>query len=540
MRLYHRILLAPGLALVFLILFAAVVYRAMRDDDRAMRDLFENRFAVVERTSQLLADVDAAHAGVYRLVTWIQNYDEATVARTTAALMAQIDAATRVVTDLGKDRDLSEEERNILVAIAGDLEKYRKQAANAVDMASGSEIQTGLAFMQTADRTFLEVRKSTDALVAVEKRLAAQRYDQATAGLASVFRLAVATLLLAIAGAGIAGWLVSRSVARQMGGEPEYAAGIARRVGEGALSLSIETQASDRSSLLFAMRTMVERLATVVGEVRSLAAELSGAAQQVSSTAQDLAQGTGEQAASVEETTSSLEEMSASITRNGENSRTTEQMAIQGAKDARESGLAVKETVGAMTAIADRISIVEEIAYQTNLLALNAAIEAARAGDHGKGFAVVAAEVRKLAERSQGASKEIASLARSSVAVAERSGKSLAELVPSIEKTSELVQEVAAASAEQAAAVDQINRAMASVHAVTQRSSSAAEQLAATARVLSEQADSLQRVMAFFDAVDRRAEEPRDGSPAPPRALAPAPAAPSPARAGGRAVGGGD
>ena len=132
---------------------------------------------------------------------------------------------------------------------------------------------------------------------------------------------------------------------------------------------------------------------------------------QLSATSQGLSQGTSEQAASVEETSSSLEEMSASITKNADNSRQTEQMALQGAKDAAAGGKAVADTVVAMRTIAEKIAIIEEIAYQTNLLALNAAIEAARAGDHGKGFAVVATEVRRLAERSQTAAKEISGLA---------------------------------------------------------------------------------------------------------------------------------
>jgi methyl-accepting chemotaxis protein len=89
-----------------------------------------------------------------------------------------------------------------------------------------------------------------------------------------------------------------------------------------------------------------------------------------------LSQTASEQAASVEETTSSLEQMSASITQNAENGRQTEQMAVKGAKDAEEGGRAVSETIEAMRAIAEKISIIEEIAYQTNLLALNAAIEA--------------------------------------------------------------------------------------------------------------------------------------------------------------------
>ena len=131
--------------------------------------------------------------------------------------------------------------------------------------------------------------------------------------------------------------------------------------------------------------------------------------------------------------------MSASIIQNAESSRQTETMAKEGARDAEESGKSVQETVAAMKAIAEKISIIEEIAYQTNLLALNAAIEAARAGEHGRGFAVVAAEVRKLAERSQAAAKEIGGLAGSSVKVAERSGKLIVELVPAIRKTADLV-----------------------------------------------------------------------------------------------------
>jgi methyl-accepting chemotaxis protein len=190
--------------------------------------------------------------------------------------------------------------------------------------------------------------------------------------------------------------------------------------------------------------------------------------------------------------------MSASITKNAENSRSMEQMALQGSHDAAESGKSVGDTVTAMKDIAEKISIIEEIAYQTNLLALNAAIEAARAGEHGKGFAVVATEVRKLAERSQSAAREIGGLAGSSVRVAERSGKLLADLVPAIKKTADLVQEVAAASTEQAAGVSQINRALLAVDQVTQRNASASEELASTAEEMSAQAESLQQLVAFF------------------------------------------
>jgi len=274
---------------------------------------------------------------------------------------------------------------------------------------------------------------------------------------------------------------------------------VAERIAAGDLRDDVEVEGRDElGKLQTAMRDMLARLAQVLGEVRVGADALAGASAQVSATAQTLSQGTGEQAAGVEETTSSLEQMSASITQNAESSRSTETMAKEGARNAEESGKAVGETVTAMRAIAEKITIIEEIAYQTNLLALNAAIEAARAGEHGRGFAVVAAEVRKLAERAQGAAKEIGALAGSSVQVAERSGKLLFDLVPTIRKTADLVQEVAAASNEQSAGVAQVSKAMGTVDQVTQRNASAAEELSSTAEEMASQSESLQQLVAFF------------------------------------------
>lgn len=270
-------------------------------------------------------------------------------------------------------------------------------------------------------------------------------------------------------------------------------------IAAGDLTREITVEGEDAIGKLGkAFNAMSQKLSQIIGEVRQGAGAISSASAQVASSAQALSQGTSQQASSVEETTSSLEQMSASITQNAENSRQMEQMALKGAKDADESGKAVKDTVDAMKAIAEKISIIEEIAYQTNLLALNAAIEAARAGEHGKGFAVVATEVRKLAERSQTAAKEIGNLADSSVKVAERAGQLLVELVPSIKKTADLVQEVAAASREQSSGVGQMNKAMAQVDQVTQRNASSAEELSSTAEELASQAEALQQLMAFF------------------------------------------
>lgn len=249
----------------------------------------------------------------------------------------------------------------------------------------------------------------------------------------------------------------------------------------------------------------VEKLSEIIGEVRSSADSLSSASEEISATAQSMAQSASEQAASVEQTSSSMEQMSASISQNTENAKVTDGMAGKANKEASEGGRAVKDTVAAMKTIAEKIGIVDSIAYQTNLLALNAAIEAARAGEHGKGFAVVAAEVRKLAERSQIAAQEISEVAKNSVALAERAGNLLDEIVPSIAKTSDLVQEIAAASEEQSIGSEQINSAMSQMSQLTQQNASASEELAATAEEMSGQAEQLQELMGFFTVQSKRA-----------------------------------
>ena len=244
---------------------------------------------------------------------------------------------------------------------------------------------------------------------------------------------------------------------------------------------------------------MAESLGKTIGQVRGYGgAPRVGVEPRVVRVDGALRGDESQQAASVEETSSSLEEIGASIKQNAENSRTMERMALKGTKDAEESGASVRESVRAMQTIAEQITIIEEIAYQTNLLALNAAIEAGRAGEHGRGFAVVAAEVRKLAERSRTAAKEISGVALRSVTIAEKSGTFLDELVPSIKKTADLVQEVAAASSEQSHGVAQLAGAMSEVDRVTQRNAAAAEELASTAEEMAAQAESLQVLVDYF------------------------------------------
>ena len=254
----------------------------------------------------------------------------------------------------------------------------------------------------------------------------------------------------------------------------------------------------DMGDIFRALNTMSDKLTNVVSQVVDGSTRVASGSEELSGTSQSLSQGATEQAASLEEVSSSMEQMAANIRANAENAQETESIATKASENARVGGAAVNETVTAMQEIAEKISIVEEIARQTNLLALNAAIEAARAGEHGKGFAVVAAEVRKLAERSGQAAAEISELSTTSVEVAVKAGDLLKEIVPDIEKTAELIQEITVASNEQNSGAEQINTALQQLDHVVQQNAAASEEMASTSSDLANQAHGLQQIIAFF------------------------------------------
>lgn len=325
--------------------------------------------------------------------------------------------------------------------------------------------------------------------VLINLRVTAQRITRNS--LAGMIALAVFIV-------GFISWTVCLNLTRQLGGEPSYVTDIVSRVAKGDLTQQVSVSARDQSSLAFAIKTMIERLSDTVGNVTAAANRAHDTAKNMNATAQLLSQSSNEQAAGVEETSASIHQMGISITQNADHARATGEIATSAAQNANDGGEAVRATVLSMRSIATKISIIDDIAYQTNLLALNAAIEAGRAGEHGKGFAVVASEVRKLAERSQRAAKEIDQLACASVVLAEKAGQLLDEIVPSINNTSLLVKEIAAASIEQSSGVSQIGNATSQLNQTTQRNAAASEELAQTARELSDQSEQLQGVVAFF------------------------------------------
>jgi methyl-accepting chemotaxis protein len=377
---------------------------------------------------------------------------------------------------------------------------YRKTVVEAIELAKSGQFDQAQELRKTTwVKAADNLRDKTDKLQKINLERAESAVGDASAKLETILTRVSWALILGILLATIITFLIAQSLATRI----QASVVAARRLATGDLSVALEADGKDEiGQLTIAMQNMSGKLGEIIGEVRSAADHLSNASGQVSSTAQSLSQSSSEQAASLEETTASMEQMSASIVQNTENAKVTDGMATTASRQAVEGGEAVGKTVEAMQTIAEKIGIIDDIAYQTNLLALNAAIEAARAGEHGKGFAVVAAEVRKLAERSQVAAQEIGNVAKDSVKLAERAGSLLGEMVPSIRKTSDLVQEIAAASQEQSSGVGQINGAMGQLNQATQQNASASEELAATAEELGSQAAQLQELMNFFQLAD--------------------------------------
>ncbi len=291
---------------------------------------------------------------------------------------------------------------------------------------------------------------------------------------------------------------IMRSILNQLGADPIELVGITRRIAGGQLGVTFTANCPE-NSVYNAMKTMVTELVRTVGLVSDSVNQVASGSEELAASSETVAQGATEQATNVADVSGYVQSMVESIDTNTKNSAETENIAGKASRDAQNGGKAVDETVSAMRDIAEKISIIEEIARQTNLLALNAAIEAARAGEQGKGFAVVAAEVRKLAERSGLAAAEISELSSSSVEVAEKAGEMLSQMVPDIQKTSELVQEISAASSEQSSNANHIDDGVKQLDKIVQSNASVSEELASTAEELSGQAQMMQQAVSYFD-----------------------------------------
>jgi methyl-accepting chemotaxis protein len=331
-------------------------------------------------------------------------------------------------------------------------------------------------------------------------------------------------VLATVIGALIAVGII-RSLTQQLGGEPAYATEVAKQIAQGHLAVEVSTQAADQSSLLVALREMRNSLAQIVGEVRSGSDAITAAATQIAAGNQDLAGRTDGQAQSIAQTVQAIDALTLTVKQNADSAQQANAMAVSASQVAEQGGEMVGQvvqTMGSINAsskkIVDIIGVIEGIAFQTNILALNAAVEAARAGEQGRGFAVVAAEVRSLAQRSSVAAKEIKSLIDDSVnkvdsgsRLVERAGDTMAELVNSVKRVSDLVGEISMASQEQSRDIEQVGQAMAQMDQSTRQNAALVEQAAAAAHQQQAAAHQLANVVRIFRLDEQGIHQRRSG-----------------------------
>ncbi|WP_105383893.1 methyl-accepting chemotaxis protein [Neorhizobium alkalisoli] len=404
-----------------------------------------------------------------------------------AELKSALDKALSIATEQGKPRWLKIQEFAAKADAADDRIRTSIQAG-AVDQAQRLSVTEAREAANGLDA-------AVDELVALSKQQLSDANAETDVLYETTRNLMVGVAAIAVMIALFAAIWISITISR---GLARATAGV-RNVAEGDLTRTVEISTKDEiGDLLGHVNVMIERLRGVVGDALAASTNVSSGSQELSASSETLSQGATEQASSAEEASASMEQMAANIKQNADNAAQTEKIARQSSRDAEASGQAVNRAVGAMRTIAEKISIVQEIARQTDLLALNAAVEAARAGEHGKGFAVVASEVRKLAERSQAAAAEISALSGETVQVATDAGEMLNKLVPDIQKTAELVSEISAACREQDIGAAQINEAIQQLDKVTQQNAGASEEMSATSEELAAQAEELQASIAFF------------------------------------------